>query len=171
MRRKHHCTLLISIKMGSLKEGNSKVNAAQAGYAKQQSPKPAATLPYKAQGSEAMSQRRAQRILLPLVSPLPVQRQDNSPLKEGKRWTVLLFALSIIEHLPKHVTAPLSSCLTILCLQHTLSSSKTLSCSKQENPNSHNTIHWNHQFLSSLLSVQTLTRSSAGCRAWLCFLH
>lgn len=141
MHKKHHCTLCISIRMGSLKEHNSKVNAPQAGYAEQQSPKPAATLPYKAQGSEAMCQQRAQHILLPLASPLPVQRQDNSPLKEGKHWTVRLFALPIIEHLPQDVTAQLSSCLTILCPQRTLYSVKTLSCSKQENPNSHDTIH------------------------------
>lgn len=82
---------------------------------------------YKAQGIEAMCQQRAQHILLPLASPLSEQRQDNSLLKEGTHWTVLLFALSIIEHLPQAVMAQLSSCFnhfvpaSKLCLQVKLS--------------------------------------------------
>lgn len=64
------------------------------------------------------------------------------------------------------VMAQLSSCLTTLCLQHTVYSSKTLSCSKQENLNSHDPIHQSQWFYTSiaLMSIVCLNPDTIICR-------
>lgn len=187
MSRKHHCSLCLNIRTGSLEEYYLKVNAAQPHYIKQQSSKPGATLPITRHKEPGWcAHQHAPPATLHHVCPC---RGRSTPhwRNECVRLFCLLFALSIIKHTGrskqeetrhqttyhKHLWNSMSSCLTVSCLQFTFSSSKILSTAPNKKIQTKMTpfIQTSYYTPIPLICIASSDSDSISHRACLCFPH